>query len=134
MWSLGRERREEESLQAAAVCVQQGVWLGRGFVVVPVAAAGGTSGGRLAEDAGTGSDLAATAESAEQPTEREREREREREGGREEEAEKRRKRDMQSNSVIMPSLNTALVPCQGRISRETSKRYCIFKSLASLQC
>ena len=73
MWSPGQEQQEGESLQAV-VYGQQGVWPGRGFVVAPVAAAaaaaavaGGTSGGRLAVDAGTGSDLAATAESAERP-------------------------------------------------------------------
>ena len=42
------------------------MWLGRGFVSVTVAV-GETSEGRLAGDAGTGSDLAVTAESAEPP-------------------------------------------------------------------
>ena len=70
--------QQEGELPQAVAYGQQGVWLGRGFAVEPAVAAavaGGTSGGRLAVDAGTGSDLAATAESAEQPTDtRERER------------------------------------------------------------
>ena len=53
-------------MHLAVAYVQQGVWLGRGFVE-PAAAVVESSASLPVATAGTGSDHAATAESAEQP-------------------------------------------------------------------
>ena len=64
---LGRGQLQREvELYPVAAYVQQEAWPGRGFVE-PAAAVVGTSVGLPAVDAGTESDPAVTAESAEQP-------------------------------------------------------------------
>ena len=65
LFAQGQEQLVEE-LHLAVVCVQQGVWSGRGFVEA-AAAAVESSASQPVAGAGTESDRAVTAESAEQP-------------------------------------------------------------------